>query len=191
MKTRTLALILAIVVPCAAGAAEPITPPPVPGTIAVTEGYKPFLMGHAVGTQNYICAPAPGGGVTWLQIGPQATVFTTNVEQFLTHYQSENPLEADALDATWQHSRDSSRVWARKIRGSADPAYVAPGAIDWLLLGMTATKAGPTGGDKLLPTLFVQRVNTVGGKEPATGCSEDTINSRKLVPYEADYIFYK
>jgi len=34
-------------------------------------------------------------------------------------------------------------------------------------------------------------VNTAGGKKPSTGCSVETINSRKFVPYTADYVFYK
>ena len=40
-------------------AADRIVPPAVPFDIEVTGGYKPFLRAHAIGTQNYICAPAP------------------------------------------------------------------------------------------------------------------------------------
>lgn len=191
MKTGMCAIILAVVMPSIAQADGRITVPPVPETIAVTAGYKPFLIGHAIGTQNYICAPAAGGGVKWLFIGPQATVFDREGQQILTHYQSENPLEADVIDATWQDSRDTSAVWARKIRGSVDPAFVDPGAIEWLLLGKTADRIGPDGGDRVTSAVFIQRVNTVGGKAPATGCGESMINTRKLVPYEADYIFYR
>jgi hypothetical protein len=192
MNSRTLALIIAFVLPCAVCAADQITPPAVPGTIAVAAGYKPFLIGHAVGTQNYICAPdLVNGGVKWLFIGPQATVFDADGIQMLTHYQSENPLEPDVIDATWQHSHDTSAVWGRKIRGSVDPAFVRPDAIEWLLLGRTATRIGPDGGDKMMAAVFIQRVNTVGGKAPAAGCDDSKVNTRKLVPYEADYIFYK
>jgi hypothetical protein len=191
MKTGMCAIILAVVMSSTTQAGGRITLPSVPETIAVTGGYQPFLIGHAIGTQNYICAPAAGGGVKWLFIGPQATVFDAEGQQILTHYQSENPLEADVIDATWQHSRDTSAVWARRIRGSVDPAFVAPDAIEWLLLGKTADRVGPDGGDRMTSAVFIQRVNTVGGRAPATGCSESTINTRKLVPYEADYIFYR
>ena len=44
----------------------------------------------------------------------------------------------------------------------------------------------------MLATRFIQRLNTVGGKAPADGCSQTSdIQKRALVPYEADYYFYK
>ena len=96
--------------------------PQVPGNIEVPAGYQLFLSGHAVGTQNYICAPvATPSGVDWLFIGPQATVFDADVQQILTHYQSKNPFRGDALHATWQDSEDTSAVWAVKRAGSSDP----------------------------------------------------------------------
>lgn len=176
-----------------ANAAEPIIPPAVPLEIELSSVYKAFLSGHAVGTQNYICAPAAvPSGAEWLFLGPQATVFGADGEQVLTHFLSKNPLMADALHATWQHSKDSSGVWGRKLRGSTDSAYVASDAIEWLLLEVTGTKIGPTAGNKMGTTVYIHRVNTVGGlKPPAAECTTATINSRRLVPYQADYYFYK
>jgi hypothetical protein len=127
-----------------------------------------------------------------LFIGPQATGVGIDVEQILTHFQSKNPFQGDVIHATWQHSRDSSAVWAKKYRGSSDPNFVAPDAIEWLLLEVTGTQVGPTGGVKLAGTRFIQRVNTVGGlKPPAAECTAATVNTRKLVSYEADYYFYQ
>ena len=95
------------------------------------EGRKLVLVGHAIGTQNYICAPAATAtGVDWLFLGPQATVFDAQGKQILTHFLSRNPYENDALHATWQHSRDTSIVWAAKIAGSSDASYVEAGAVD-------------------------------------------------------------
>jgi len=69
---------------------------------------------------------------------------------------------------------------------------VAPNAIAWLLLEASVVGEGPTGGDKMLPTRRIQRVNTVEGKAPTTGCAvTNDIGKRALVPYEADYYFYK
>ena len=56
---------------------------PVPVEIEVPEGHKPFLRGHAVGTQNYMClpcpssfpSPCPSSGFAWSLVGPQATLF--------------------------------------------------------------------------------------------------------------------
>ena len=78
------------------------------------------------------------------------------------------------------------------IRSSSDPNFVTPGAIPWLLLEAAVVGDGPTGGDKLLVTRFIQGVNTVEGKAPTTGCATPAdIGKRALVPYEADYFFYK
>jgi hypothetical protein len=130
--------------------------------------------------------------VEWFFIGPQATVFDEYGQQITTHFLSRNPLQPDVLHATWQHSRDTSAVWAKKLRGSTDAAYVAPDAIEWLLLEMTFAQVGPFGGEKLATTKFIQRVNTVGGLKPPAGeCTAATVNNRKYVPYEADYYFYE
>ena len=148
---------------------------------------------NAVGTQNFICAPAATAtGVDWFFIGPQATLFDADGKQIATHFLSKNPYQSDALHATWQHSGDTSAVWAKKLRGSTDPAFVAPDAIEWLLLEMTGAQMGPFAGRKLSTTLLIQRVNTVGGlKPPAAACTAATVNSRKFVSYQADYYFYE
>jgi hypothetical protein len=192
-KSLLLAVAVAAGLNGAVRADEEITPPAVPSDIAAPAGFKPFLRGHAVGTQNYVCAPAPtASGFDWLFVGPQATIFDSEMEQILTHYQSRNPLQNDVLHAAWLHSRDSSAVWAKKFTGSTDAGYVSPGAIEWLLLEVTGTQLGPTAGDRLANTAFIQRVNTEGGvKPPAADCTAATVNTRKLVRYEADYYFYR
>ena len=41
-------------------------------------------------------------------------------------------------------------------------------------------------------TAVIQRINTQGGvKPPSTECTPATLNTRRFVPYEADYYFYK
>ena len=174
MKHYVTALVLALASLSHAAYAGHVVPPDVPADIQVQEGFSPFLAGHAVGTQNYICAASATSptGFGWLFIGPQATVFGTNSEQLLTHFLSENPLETTvpvAFRATWQHSRDTSAVWAKMYSSSSDADYVAPDAIDWLLLEVVGALEGPTGGEKLTQAAFIHRVNTVGGKAPATG----------------------
>ena len=173
---------------------EQIPRPAVPTNLEVSTDYKLFLKVHAVGTQNYICAPkpAPETGVDWLFIGPQATLFDDSLQQTGTHFQSRNPIKNNAIQATWQDSGDTSAVWATRRDGSMDPAYVAPGAIEWLLLDVSGQQLGPTTGNKLTPSLLIQRINTVGGvKPPSAECTPATLNTRKLVSYEADYYFYK
>ncbi len=193
MLMRTFVVAVAFALAGTAQAADRVYPPAVPGDIEAPEDVRPFLAGHAVGTQNYICAPAATAtGVDWFFLGPQATVFDSESDQIITHFLSKNPYLVDTLHATWQSSRDSSAVWAKKRYGSTDSRYVAPDAIEWLLLEVTGPAVGPTGGDRLTKTKFIHRVNTVGGLKPPAGeCTPATINTRKLVPYEADYYFYK
>ena len=172
--------------------AGPLTPPAVPGNLEAT-GRKLILAGHAVGTQNYMCAPnAAGTALEWFFLGPQATVFDADGRQITTHFLSKNSFQADALQATWHHSTDTSVVWAKKLQGSTDAAYVAPDAIEWLLLEVTGNRVGPAGGRKLATATRIQRVNTVGGlKPPAAECNASTLTQRRFVAYEADYYFYE
>jgi len=184
---------LAVSLPQLAWAAE-VTPPPVPTDIEVEAGNKAFLEGHAVGTQNYVCVPS-SNGFAWTLFTPQATLFADDDDQVTTHFFSPNPnpIEKGTIRATWQHSRDSSTVWAKAIHDpSFDPKFVAPGAVPWVLLQTAGVQAGPTGGDVLTATTFVQRLNTAGGVAPPTGCAESTdVGKKAFVPYTADYFFYK
>jgi hypothetical protein len=165
-------------------------PPPVPAAIQVPPGYKPYLAAHAIGTQGYVCV-AVGSVYSWAPFGPQATLFNGAGEQILTHFLSPTPYSL-LPNPTWQHSRDSSIVWGQMIGSSSDPNFVAGGAIPWLLLEAAVVGDGPTGGDKLLATRFIQRLNTVDGVAPSTGCAgPGDIKKRALMPYEADYFFYK
>ena len=163
-------------------------PPQVPTELEAPEGSRLFPTLHAVGTQNYVCLAA---GQPWTFVGPQATLFDEDREQKATHYLSPNPDEGGTARATWQHSRDTSAVWARAIASSTDPAFVKPGAVAWLLLEVVGREPGPTRGRRLFRAKYIQRVNTSGGVAPGTGCSQATDGSTVLVPYTTDYYFYK
>ena len=192
MKVIVLAAALAAVSAVAAQEQVQAHPgsPSIPPTLVVPAGNKAFLVGHAIGTQNYMCLPAANpAGVSWINVGPQATLFADNGRQIITHFLSPNPDEGGIARATWQHSRDTSAVWAVT---SADPVVVDPGSIPWLQLHFVGRADGPTGGDILAQTTYIQRLNTVGGRAPTTGCAGSSdVGKRGFVPYEADYVFYK
>jgi Protein of unknown function (DUF3455) len=183
--------------------AKHVTPPPVPSDIQVPEGNKAFLEGHAVGTQNYICLPCPNAttpaamcpnasGFAWILFTPQATLFNDRAQQVTTHFFSPNPVEAGTVRPTWQHSRDTSTVWGGRAVASSDPDFVALDAIPWLLIPVAGTEEGPTGGDILTATTFIQRLSTSGGLAPSTGCSLSTeVGARAFVPYTAVYFFFR
>jgi hypothetical protein len=171
--------------------AQPETVPEVPVDIVVPEGNTLFIVGHAVGTQNYICLPA-GSVFSWILFGPQATLFDGGDKQVMTHFISPNPDEAGTLRATWQHSRTTSAVWGQAVAVSTDPLYVAQGAIPWLRLQVVGSEDDPTGDHRLTSATFIQRLNTVGGSAPTTGCALATdVGKRVFVPYAADYFFYR
>jgi hypothetical protein len=185
-----LAAAFTVGLPQPAYADRDIEPPPVPDNLKVPPGNKVFLVGHAVGTQNYICLPSDSGS-RWTLFGPQATLFNDDDRQIITHFLSPNPDESGIARATWQHSRDTSSVWAMSPMGASSPAPV-PDAIPWLLLEVVGTEPGPSGGDRLTKTTFIQRLNTLGGiVAPSSVCNDANIGSREFVEYEADYFFYK
>jgi hypothetical protein len=171
--------------------------PDVPANLEVPAGFVVYSKGQATGTQNYVCLPAAAGGVVWRFVSPTATLFVPILgfqAQLASHFLSPNPDEGGVARATWQHSVDSSRVWARALpeHVSTDPLFVEAGAIPWLLLDVVGTEAGPDGGTFLSQAAYIHRLNTSGGIAPATGCSQATdIGAVKLVPYTADYFFYK
>jgi hypothetical protein len=171
--------------------ADRITPPPVPENIQVEADHKAYFVGHAFGTQNYVCLPSSSSptGFAWTLFGPQANLFNDADRQITTHFSRPNPDENDTVRPVWQHSRDTSSVMARMVPNGF---VKVPGAIDWLLLEVIRTEEGPTGGDKLKGTTFIQRLNTVGGVAPATGCTQlAEVGNRQYVPYAADYFFYR
>jgi Protein of unknown function (DUF3455) len=135
-----------------------VTPPAVPANIQVPAGSQPFLAAHASGTQDYICLPS-GSGFAWTFFAPQATLFTDDDQQVITHFLSPNPFESGVPRPTWRHSLDTSTVRGRPIASSFDPAFVARDAIPWLLIEVTGAQDGPTHGDTLTKTSFIQRVN--------------------------------
>ena len=177
--------------------ADPVTPPSVPGNIEVPEGNTAFLEGHGVGTQNYVCLPCTmsatcPSGFAFSLFTPEATLFKDNGKQITTHFFSPNPDEDDKIRATWQDSKDTSTVWGGDATPSSDPDFVAPGAVAWLLLPVAGAQAGPTGGETLTKTTFIQRLNTSGGVAPSTGCASSAdVGTRAFVPYTADYFFYE
>ncbi len=193
--------------------ATKVTPPAVPPNLEIPEGNHPFLVGHAFGTQNYVCAPSTTtpSGVAYALFTPQATLFNDDFDPVTTHFFSPNPFEANtskavhadgAIRATWQDSRDTSTVWA-KVRpadpnipgdlgdASTDPRFVAKGAVAWLKLTVTGAENGRSGGDTLTKTTFIQRLNTSGGVAPPTGCSSPSdLGNQAFEDYTADYFFF-
>jgi hypothetical protein len=210
LRRRVFAAALAL--GCALGtanyaAAQTIASPTTPTLITPPAGNTAFLVGHAQGTQGYVCLPK-GTGASWTVNGarPEATLFTSIIGQdfqIITHFLSPDTNSNGVLDplpfgsATWQSSLDSSKVWAAVLNGNTIPAGSDPscpnsGAIACLLLQSIGSLKGPTGGKVMTNVSFIQRLNTKGGSAPEDGCAtSDDVGKQTLVPYTADYYFFR
>ena len=195
------ALTLAFAVAPSAYAGK-VVAPGVPPTLKVDDGNHPFFVGHAIGTQNYVCAPSSASetGVAYVLFTPEATLFNEDMDQIITHYFSPNQdqtppgdpntdtkVQADgAVRATWQHSRDGSTVWA-KVKATVPVS----GTIALVLLDVVGHLDGLTGGNFLSKTKQIQRLNTTGGVPRPDGCSSSAdFGHTAFANYTADYYFY-
>ena len=211
-------LVAAIALGCALGTAAHaqlqlpglnVTPPPTPTLITPPAGNTAFLVGHALGTQGYVCLPTEQGASTasWTvnTARPEATLFQTFFDQdvqIITHFLSPDTNPNDAApspipfgSATWQSSFDSSKVWAppvHSVPAGSEPGCPNDGAIGCVLLQAIGSQPGPTGGKVMTQTTFIQRLNTKGGSAPTDGCVEaGDVGKQTLVPYSADYYFFR
>jgi hypothetical protein len=163
--------------PASAGApmAAPAAPA-VPAAIAAPAGAQVTARFHASGAQVYVCGAAPAGGsagYAWTLKRPDATLTGDDGRPAGTH----------GAGPTWT-STDGSAVVGKKLAQADAPEA---GAVPWLLLGAVST----TGTGVFTDVTFIQRVATMGGKAPASGCAADRVDAEEHVPYTADYFFYR
>jgi hypothetical protein len=131
------------------------------------------LIVPARGVQIYECRQAdPAAAPAWAFVAPEAELFDGRGHKIGQH----------GAGPRWRASDGSTIVGTLQQRADAP----APGAIPWLLLA--ARNDGPPGLFSRVSS--VQRVNTVGGLAPATGCSRDTAGTAVRVAYTADYHFF-
>jgi Protein of unknown function (DUF3455) len=155
-----------------------LTPPSVPPALEPPAGATVKLHGHAIGAQIYTCTASSGastdGGAgattyAWVLKAPDAKLYDESGAQVGTH--------GAGPSWTW---RDGSVANGTK----AAEAPVAD-SISWLLLRVAST----TGDGVLSDVTYVQRLNTVAGKAPLSGCDATTAGTETPSPYSADYYF--
>lgn len=154
--------------------------PVVPPALAVPAGATLAIHDHGVGTQIYTCAASGGadaggdaGAVSyaWVLKAPDAKLYDANGTQVGTH----------GMGPEWT-SGDGSVVNGKAAQSSVQDTT----AIPWLLLRATST----TGTGVFSNVTYVQRVDTVGGLAPATGCDAGSVDTQTSVAYSAEYYFY-
>lgn len=156
-----------------AAKAGPPSPVGLPFQIRVDDtANKVFLVGHALGVQIYQCT-----GTEWRFVAPRASLFDDNGNLIVKHFGG----------PSWQ-ANDGSKVVGKVEAG----VTVDQTAVPWLKLSIASRTAGPDGGDRLLDTSFIQRINIVGGIAPrASDCTAASTGTVVEVPYTADYVFWK
>jgi hypothetical protein len=182
MKSRTVAVsvaVLATSVLAACGSMSPAAPSysqsSLPATVQVPSGNKVALETMAEGKILYECRVKAGaaGQHEWVFVGPDAKLMTRNGMSAGKYY---------GPPATWE-SNDGSKLTATQVAVAPNVAGAIPLQ---LVKGNPATGMGAMQG-----VTYIQRVNTKGGVPPATPCAAGNIGDKTMVPYTADYIFYK
>jgi len=159
-------LTLALLSACSPAPRAGLTPPPVPAALVAPPDTTLALRLHAEGSQVYVCKAG-----AWSLKAPDARLYDESGRQVGTHFGG----------PTWQSTVDGSAVVGLKV---ADVA--APGSIPWLLLRSQAN----AGSGIFSRIAAVQRLDTVGGVAPTTGCDAAADGQEQLVPYSATYVFY-
>jgi len=160
------------------GTAAWLTPPEVPGAIALPTGLKLKLHFRGIGAQIYGCLASGGADAgasttyAWSFKAPDALLYDMGYV----------PAGLHGAGPSWTAS-DSSVITAREIARADSPQ---PDAVPWLLLKEFST----TGPGAFSDVAFIQRVNTAGGQTPTTPCDATNADTQVRVPYAADYYFF-
>jgi Protein of unknown function (DUF3455) len=176
---RCISPVFAALLVAGCASAPPVAPPSVPAAIEAPATLKPALRWFGRGTQNYTCTVKPdGAGAEWKLTAPEATLYA-GAEQGAAE------VGKHGAGPSWIASDGSHVIGdgaAAKKAPSPDASSVA-----WLLVPKKEGDAtGTLGGVE-----YVQRVDTVGGQPPATGCDTATVGATVKVPYSATYVFYR
>jgi hypothetical protein len=130
-----------------------------------------LLQVHAKGDQVYACKSELTDFI-WSLKAPDAQLFDKDGKPFGRHF----------AGPSWEAS-DGSRVVGKAVANAPSPDA---NSIPWLLV----TVVSHDGTGVLSRATTIQRLNTKGGKAPASGCDASHLGQELRVPYSADYLFY-
>jgi hypothetical protein len=143
----------------------------VPPQIQAPANEQLLLQVHAKGDQVYACMSVPAQ-FAWTLKAPDAQLFDKDGKPFGKHF----------AGPSWEAS-DGSRVTGKAVANAPSPDA---DSIPWLLVNIVSHD----GSGVLSRATTIQRLNTKGGKAPATGCDAAHAGQEVRVPYSADYLFY-
>lgn len=126
---------------------------------------------HAKGDQVYVCKN-DGAQFAWTLKAPDAQLFDKSGKPFGKHF----------AGPTWA-ANDGSRVVGKAVANVPSPDS---NSVAWLLV----TVVSHEGNGQMTNVTTIQRINTKGGKAPATGCDAAHADQEFRAPYTADYRFF-
>ena len=173
MYRKFIASFLPLLVAACASLQKPTPTVNVPDKLKPRANESLAMVVPAKGVQIYECRAKKdqAGAYEWAFVAPEADLFDTSGRKIGRHYAGPH----------WE-STDGSKI-AGTVKERADAPQTD--AIPWLLL-VTKSVGSQGSFDKITS---IQRVNTVGGLEPKTGCSQSTVGTTARIPYTADYYF--
>lgn len=143
----------------------------VPEQIQAPASEQLLLQVHAKGDQVYTCK-GDAAQAAWALKAPDAQLFDKDGKPFGKHF----------AGPSWEAS-DGSRITGKAVANVPSPDA---DSIPWLLVNIVSRN----GRGALWSVSSVQRINTKGGKAPATGCDAAHVGQEVRVAYSADYLFY-
>ena len=145
-----------------------------PEAVRVPAGHAMSMKVVGVGELTYECRLKANDAAAyeWAFVGPVAKLLDGRSKEVGKYY----------AGPTWE-AMDGSKVTGKQVA-------VAPASAGSIPLQLV--KAEPaTGAGAMSGITYIQRVNTKGGVAPAEPCSAQSSGTRKQVPYQADYVFFK
>jgi hypothetical protein len=155
--------------------AKPYDQAALPAAVQVPAGHAVALETVGVGSITYECRAKANMAdqFEWVFVGPDAKLLDRAGKQVGTYF---------GPPATWQ-ALDGSKITGMQL--AVSPAQ--PGAIPLQLV-----KTNPAVGEGAMKGMaYIQRVATQGGVAPADVCGASMLAVKKVVTYQADYIFWR
>jgi Protein of unknown function (DUF3455) len=173
MYRKFIASFLPLLVAACTSPQKPTRAFNVPGKLKPRANESLAMIVPARGVQIYECRGKKdqAGAYEWAIVAPEADLLDTSGKKIGKHYAGPH----------WE-SNDGSKI-AGTLKERADAPQAD--AIPWLLL--VAKSVGSQGSFSKITS--IQHVNTVGGVEPKTACTQSTVGTTARVPYTADYYF--
>ena len=146
-----------------------------PAAVQVPAGHTVAMETVGIGQITYECRAKKdmASEHEWVFVGPEAKLQTRGGTVIGRYW---------GPPATWANN-DGSSVTATQLAVAPAGAGNIP---------MQLVKANPaTGMGAMQGVSHIQRVATRGGVAPSMVCSASTLGNKQVVPYQADYIFWK